>query len=87
MANKTIAGYFYKMIKENGFRKQKYALLKECENTNLARLWIILFETDVRDVEILEERIYDFGSHIKEDDYWGREIFVCLVAFLNLVIK
>ena len=46
-----------------------------------------MFETDVRDVEELEEKIYDFGSHVKEDDYWGREIFVWLVAFLNLVIK
>ena len=87
MANKTIAGYIYGMIKEDRFRNRKYAVLEECKNTKLAMLWNILFETDVRDVEILEQRIYAFGSQVKENDYWGREIFVCLVAFLNLVIK
>jgi len=87
MANKTIAGYIYRMVKEERFSNQKYAVLEECKNTKIAKLWNILFETDVRDVESLEQQIYAFGSQVKEDDYWGREIFVCLVAFLNLVIK
>ena len=87
MTNKTMAKYMYRLLKDDRFYKQKYALLEECKNTKIAKLWNILFETDVRDVEELEEKIYEFGSHVKEDDYWGREIFVWLVAFLNLVIK
>ena len=35
----------------------------------------------------LEEKIYTYGSRLEEHDYMGRDIFVCLVAFLNLVIK
>ena len=37
--------------------------------------------------ELLKERIYMFGSNLKEQDYVGREVFVCLVALLHLVIK
>ncbi len=60
---------------------------KECEKTKLGMLWEILFETDSRDSDLLEERIYAFGSKVTQNDYVYREIFVCLVAFLNLVIK
>ena len=87
MANITIATYLYRMLKEERYRRQKYAFLEECKNTKLVKLWNILFETDVRDTETLEKRIYEFGSMIKEEDIWGREIIVCLVTFLNLVIK
>ena len=87
MAKKTMAKYIVRMLFEDRFYRQKYAVLSACNHTRLAKLWLILFETDVRDVEELEEQIYAFGSQMKEDDYWGREIFVFLVAFLNLVIK
>ena len=87
MAKKTMAKYIVRMLFEDLFHRQKYAVMSACDKTRLLRLWQILFETDVRDIEELEEQIYAFGSQIKEDDYWGREIFVFLVAFLNLVIK
>ena len=41
----------------------------------------------MRDSELLKERVYEFGSNLKEQDYVGREVFLCLVALLNLVIK
>ena len=87
MTNNTIARYIYRMIKEDRFRNQKYAVLEACKNTKVAMLWNILFETDLRDVEDLEKQIYAYGGQLKDDDYMGRDIFVCLVAFLNLVIK
>ena len=87
MRNTSIADYIYCMIKEEKYKGKKYELLEACKNTKMVKLWNIIFETDVRDVELLENRIYEFGSMIKEGDSWGREIFVCLVAFLNLVIK
>lgn len=87
MTNNTIANYIYRMVKEDRFRNQRYAILDACKNTKLAILWDILFETDLRDTEDLEQKIYDYGSQLEEQDYMGRDIFVCLVAFLNLVIK
>ena len=87
MAKNTIANYLYRMVKEDRFRNQRYAILEECKYTKIALLWNILFETDLRDTEELEQKIYEYGSLLKEDDYMGRDIFVCLVAFLNLVIK
>ena len=87
MAKKTIGGYLFQMITDERYGRQKYAFLEECRKTKIVKLWKILFETDMREVELLESRIYEFGSMIKEEDTWGREIFVCLVALLNLVIK
>ena len=87
MAKKTISNYLFQMITDERYGRQKYAFLEECKNTKIVKLWKILFETDMRETELLETRIFEFGSMIKEDDIWGREIFVCLVALLNLVIK
>ena len=87
MTKRTMADYLYRMLKDERRRGQMSMVLDSCKNTRISKLWEILFETDVRDAEILESLIFEFGSMIKEDDVWGREIFVCLVAFLNLVIK
>ncbi len=87
MSKKTIADYLYRMLKDEKRRGQISMVLDSCQNTKIAKLWNILFEIDVRETEVLETHIYEFGSMIKEDDVWGRDIFVCLVAFLNLVIK
>ena len=67
--------------------KEKEEWLKVCKETKLWMLWEILFETDVRNRAVLEARIYAYGSQIKETDYLHRDIFIWLVAFLNLVIK
>ena len=87
MGKKTMADYLGKILKDEKRRGQMSMILESCQNTKIAKLWSILFEIDVRETEVLESRIYEFGSMIKEDDVWGRDIFVCLVAFLNLVIK
>ena len=67
--------------------EKKRIWLQECKNTKLWSLWEILFETDIEDYALLESRIYAYGSRIKETDYLHRDIFIWLVAFLNLVIK
>lgn len=87
MAKKTIGNYIFQMISAERYSRQKNAFLAECQTTRIAKLWQILFETEISEPELLETRIYEFGSMIKEEDIWGREIFVCLVALLNLVIK
>ena len=82
-----VAKYIYHILTAEGMRDRKAAFLKECEDTKLALLWQILFETDITNTDVLKERIYRYGSNLKTQDYFGREVFLCLVALLNLVIK
>lgn len=79
--------YIRRVLTEDRYMEEKTAWLEECKDTKLGLLWSILFETDIRNRTLLEARIYEYGSKIKESDYVHREIFICLVAFLNLVIK
>jgi len=87
LANISVKKYLYRILTDEKLEEKKEALFEACPKVKLILLWKILNETDVRDTELLKERIYEFGSLIKDDDYWGRDIFLCLVAFLNLVIK
>ena len=87
MEQYTIAKYLYKLMTDKEMEYKKEVFFKECQNSQIVRLWRILFETDMSDTELLKDRIYEFGSNIKSQDYVGREVFLCLVALLNLVIK
>ena len=87
MANFSIAKYLYRILFDEELEYKKEAFFKECKESQLVLLWRILFETEIEDKELLKERIYTFGSNLKEQDYLGREVFVCLVALLHLVIK
>ena len=75
------------VLMEERYAEEKEAWVEECKTTKLWQLWEILFETDVRNRSLLEARVYAYGSQIKETDYLHRDIFIWLVAFLNLVIK
>lgn len=87
MANFSIAKYLYRILFDEELEYKKEAFFKECKESQLVLLWRILFETEIDDKELLKERVYTFGSNLKEQDYIGREVFVCLVALLHLVIK
>ena len=87
MANIGVAKCLYRMLVDEKLEYKKEAFFKECRDSQLILLWRILFETEVTDVDLLKERIYKYGSNLKEQDYFGREVFLCLVSFLNLVIK
>ena len=76
-----------RVLLDDCYMEEKEAWLEECKDTKLWKLWQILFETDVRNRALLESRIYEYGSQIKETEYMHRDIFIWLVAFLNLVIK
>ncbi len=81
---------FYRMkqvLTKEYYTEEKELWLSECKMTKLGMLWEILFETDIRNRSLLESRIYSYGSKIKEADFVHRDIFICLVSFLNLVIK
>ena len=50
-------------------------------------LWEILFETGMDEVEVLEKRIYQYGSYIREQDYLSREIFLGMITLLEEIKK
>ena len=50
-------------------------------------LWEIFFGTQVEDVDTLEERIYQYGSMIKPDEHFSRELFVGMVSLLDELKK
>jgi len=87
MTTISVAKYLHRILVDERMEYKKEALFSACKESQLVLLWRILFETDIRDTDLLKERIYEFGSNLKEQDYVGREVFLCLVALLNLVIK
>ena len=87
MEHSNVAKYLYHLLTNEAFEYKKELFFKECKKSQLVLLWRILFETDLCDTELLKDRIYEFGSNLKAQDYLGREVFLCLVALLNLVIK
>ena len=85
--NYSVIKYLYVLLFDESQEYKKELFFKSCQDSQLVLLWRILFETNINDKELLAERIYKFGSNLKEQDYIGREVFLCLVALLNLVIK
>ena len=76
-----------RVLLDEGQAEKKRLWVKECQKTKLWQLWEILFETDINDYELLEARIYAYGSHIKQTEYFHRDIFICLVAFLCILVN
>ena len=87
LANISVSKYLYHLLTDDKLESRREDFLAECPKSKLVLLWRILCDTEISDTELLKERVYEFGSLIKDDDHWGRDIFLCLVAFLNLVIK
>ena len=56
-----------------------------CESGSAQKelLWQILFEMDFSDSMEIEDRIYEFGSGLKDKDIFGRVIFMRLVTLLD----
>ena len=87
MENHTVAKYLIQLLTDKELEYKKEFYFNECKGSQLVLLWRILFETEISDEELLKERIYEFGSNLKTQDYLGRDVFICLVELLNLVIK
>jgi len=87
LANISVSKYLYHLLTTDKLEERREAFLAECPKSKLVLLWRIMCDTEISDTELLRDRIYEFGSLIKDEDCWGRDIFLCLVAFLNLVIK
>lgn len=50
----------------------------------LILLWEIFVEIDLQDIELMEEKIYQYGSYLEEKDYLGRIIFMRMEYLLRM---
>ena len=71
------------MLTEDEHREELEEFLSGEESLRIRLLWEIFFETEIRDIDRLEERIYQYGTLVKTEDYLGRELFVGIVFLLN----
>ena len=71
------------MLTEEEHREELEEFLSGEESLRIRLLWEIFFETEIRDVDRLEEQIYQYGTLVKTEDYLGRELFVGMVFLLN----
>jgi hypothetical protein len=79
----TIANYLHKIICDQESPKELGDIIRNSDSEKLRLLWEIFFETGIHDLELLEQRIYAYGSELKEKDLLGREVFIALVFLLR----
>lgn len=79
----TIANYLHKIITCQESPDELGDMIRKCDSAKLRLLWEIFFETGIHDLELLEQRIYAYGSELKEKDLLGREVFLVLVSILQ----
>ena len=65
MVQTNLIREIHSVLTEERYAEKKELWMKECKRTKLCQLWEILFETDIKDYDLLEERIYTYGSRIK----------------------
>ena len=79
----TIAQYLHEILMGNQSSEELGEAIHKCDSVKLKILWQIFFETGIHDLELMEERIYAYGSSLKEKDLLGREVFLALVSMLQ----
>ena len=62
-------------------------LIRSCESPKMQLLWEIFFDTGMDELALLEERVYQYGSMVKEQDVLSREIFLGMVTLLGQMKK
>ena len=72
-----------KVIGSDETAKILYSRMCENGNDKTKLLWEILFELDVAQIGLMNDKIYQFGRELKEKDAFERIIFVRLVQMLN----
>ncbi len=82
-----IAKHICRMLAEEKYQEEVADVMRECQSPKICLLWKIFFETGIQDTNLLEERIYQYGSLVKQHDYFSRELFVEMVSLLNHLKK
>lgn len=81
----TIASYLYKIAAGEESAKQLSGIIGGCGSERLQLLWEIIFDTDIRQLQLLEERLFQFGGTLQAKDTMEREIFVLLISILHQI--
>jgi len=85
--NNSIAMNLNQILVNNPGPNDLRKLIWSCDSPKLKLIWEILFETGMDEVELLEERVYQYGGMIKEQDYISREIFLGLISLVENMKK
>lgn len=81
----TIAQYMREIFMGNQSSEELSDMIHNCDSAKVRILWDIFFETGIHDLELLEERIYAYGSELQERDLLGREVFLALISILQQI--
>ena len=69
---------------QDGEKWQKLrTTVTHCGIDKIRILWELFFETDICDTETLKNKIYEYGSCLKEHDYFSRELFVIMAELIK----
>ena len=79
----TVMMYLLEAMQNGEQWQQIQTKATQCGVDKIRILWEILFETDIYDVETLKNKIYEYGSCLKEHDYFSRELFVIMATFIK----
>ena len=85
--NTCIAQCLYDILADDPEPNVLKDLIWSSESPKCKILREIFFETGIEEVALLEDRIYQYGSMIKEQDYISREIFLGMIALLGQLKK
>ncbi|MBR4026289.1 MAG: hypothetical protein IKJ01_01855 [Lachnospiraceae bacterium] len=81
--NTNIATYILDTVQDKERQKHIAMLMEHCHSQKLRLLWQILFEIDIKNTILLEKKIYEYGSLLKEHDYFERELFIGMISILQ----
>ena len=81
--NTNVAKYILDMASNNERQKHISVLIENCYSEKLKLLWQIFFEIDITNKALLENKIYAYGSLLKEHDYFERELFIGMISILQ----
>uniref|UniRef100_UPI004056D910 hypothetical protein n=1 Tax=Agathobacter sp. TaxID=2021311 RepID=UPI004056D910 len=79
----TLIKYILDAAKDGERWHKMETKVKDCKMDKVRILWEILFETDICDTETLQNKIYEYGSCLKENDHLGREVFIIMAALIK----
>lgn len=78
----SLAQCFFAILADDRTPNVLKDLIRKRDPERVRLLWEIVFDTRMEEVELLEERIYRYGSMIKGQDRLSREIFTGMVTLL-----
>ena len=79
----TLMNYIFEIMQDGERWHEIKAKVTHCGFDKIRILGEIFFETDICDTETLKNKIYEYGSCLKENDHFGRELFVIMAELVK----